>query len=216
MLTLALSLSLGLFARDDLTLRPRDRGVATIELHLHVVAPIRAAEDPPEFRVLEAAPGAGGLEFDLPDFFVVSVEEVAQGPDDQGRPLPPQLVPTVENFERRVFGNMLSDEARRDWLMSILDDRITGASLGHELTGDQLRKLRLAGRGDIEHFLDEVRAGRRRFETDRWDEEKGSLGLRHAARLAARFEMGPFLSDSLFQKTLNHMIHAPARIRGEP
>jgi hypothetical protein len=73
----------------------------------------------------------------------------------------------ADNFDRWLFDNELSEQARQEYLKAILDSRISAAARAHKLTDPQRAKLRLAGRGDIKRFFDDVQKRRDAFEIDR-------------------------------------------------
>jgi hypothetical protein len=111
----------------------------------------------------------------------------------------------VENFERRVFGNMVTTHLRRQWLGGRLDEVVATAVRGHRLDASQEAKLRLAGRGDIHRFLASAAEKRREFEAMRADIRRATTYLGGLAPLAQAFKEGPFGDDSLFAKTLARM-----------
>jgi hypothetical protein len=61
-----------------------------------------------------------------------------------------------ENFDRWLFTNEPSEAARRKHLEDALRAQIDLAALHYNLTTPQRAKLRLAGRGDIKRFFDQV------------------------------------------------------------
>ena len=63
-------------------------------------------------------------------------------------------------------------------------------------------KLRLAGRGDIKRFFDEVQRRRDDFESDRKTFKTGLPALRRLDELSPTYRHGPFGVGSLFAKTL--------------
>ena len=72
----------------------------------------------------------------------------------------------------------------------------------YKLTDPQVAKLRLAGRGDIKRFFDEVRNRRDEFEIARKTFNSGLAALRRLDELSPSYREGPFGSGSLFAKTL--------------
>jgi hypothetical protein len=71
------------------------------------------------------------------------------------------------NFDRWLFAREPSERARQEHLTDILDAKINIAATAHHLTDRERAKLRLAGRGDIKRFFDEVQKRRDDFEIER-------------------------------------------------
>jgi hypothetical protein len=107
-----------------------------------------------------------------------------------------------ENFERWLFPDEQSEEARQRHLNNILGAKIENIS-PHKLTGPQRAKLQLAGRGDIKRFFDRVQDKRRAFEIDRKTFKTGLAALRGLDALSQVYQEGPFGAGSLFAKTLH-------------
>lgn len=107
-----------------------------------------------------------------------------------------------ENFDRWLFGDEQSDGERKRHLENLLRARIEVVVW---LTESQRSKLRLAGRGDIKRFFDEVEDRRSRFEIDRRRFKTGRAALMQLDRLSQTYEKGPFGDGSLFAKTLQRI-----------
>jgi hypothetical protein len=108
-----------------------------------------------------------------------------------------------ENFDRWVFGNMQDDRSRRAWLEHQLRLRCEQASKTLDLSRPQIEKLRLAGRGDIKRFFDQVEEIRPEFDALRLDWVAGRRFLTDDLKpLWSQFQLGPFGDDSMFTKTL--------------
>jgi len=107
-----------------------------------------------------------------------------------------------ENFDRWIFEDPRSDEARRSVLTSTLAEKIQELQQTRSIHPDAVRKLRLAGAGDIKRFFDRVEAARLEFETIRQSYEAGRQALNDLEPLANEYKTGPFGTDSLFEKTL--------------
>lgn len=135
--------------------------------------------------------------------------------DDDPMPrvfMPPNLQTAVlerENLDRWVFDEDGTTEERWRHLRKLLDDRIAADSLGHRLTPTEKARLRVAGKGDIKRFLDQVEGERTRFEKDRKGWRTGVAALRRLDPLATIYVEGPFGVESLYAKTLR-------RIKAEP
>jgi hypothetical protein len=109
-----------------------------------------------------------------------------------------------ENFDRWLFADERSQEERRRHLEEILDAKILLADLEHKLTltAQQQSKLRVAGRGDIKRFFDQVEDKRAQFETERQKYKTGLAALRRLAPIRQIYTEGPFGDGSLFAKML--------------
>jgi hypothetical protein len=107
-----------------------------------------------------------------------------------------------DNFDRWVFEDERSEEVRKDRLYKILSDKIRWIEMDEKIGDEQLRRLRLAGNGDIKRFLDRVEAARVGFDAARQDYTAGRLALAQLQPLATEYKDGPFGTDSLFEKTL--------------
>ena len=113
-----------------------------------------------------------------------------------------------ESVDNAVFRNMDTEALRREWLGSLLEERIADLVKDHRLTKAQVGKLMLAWRGDVERFFAEVATLRGRFLACRDDPGRCVEVLQEAAPLGLRFQEGPFGGGSLLVKTLAHMTEA--------
>jgi hypothetical protein len=107
-----------------------------------------------------------------------------------------------ENFDRWIFGDGFDEEGRRLRLQTLLAEKIDRAMKDHDINPIQLRKLRLAGSGDIKRFLDRVEDRRADFEVARKKYTTGRQALQQLEPLSTEFQVGPFGVDSLFAKML--------------
>jgi hypothetical protein len=129
--------------------------------------------------------------------------------DDQlpARPVMPVDLRTAAlgrgNFDRWLFAREPSERARQEHLTDILDAKINIAATAHHLTDRERAKLRLAGRGDIKRFFDEVQKRRDDFEIERREFNAGVAALRRLDTLLPSYREGPFGTGSLFAKTLH-------------
>jgi hypothetical protein len=166
----------------------------------------RPQPKPPPARLVTAIHlrGAAGETHEL------TLEFPAQaGDDDDQPPARPVMLDLNnamlerENFDRWLFPHELSERARADHLKEILDARIVVVAQANKLTDRERAKLRLAGRGDIKRFFDEVQKRKDRFEIDRKSFNDGLATLRRLDELSPTYRDGPFGPDSLFVKTLH-------------
>jgi hypothetical protein len=113
-----------------------------------------------------------------------------------------RMVLVRENFDRWLFADRGYHTVHPRYLDDILRTKVDTATRKHVLTDLQRAKLRLAGRGDIKRFFDEVQEKRERFEMDRRDFNTGLAALRRLEPLTRVYLEGPFGDGSLFAKTL--------------
>jgi hypothetical protein len=108
-----------------------------------------------------------------------------------------------ENFDRWLFADDQSEADRHRHLDDILRSKVDAAIMAHKLTDSQRTRLRLAGRGDIKRFFDQVEDRRRDFENDRHSFRAGLAALQRLDPLTKVYREGPFGDGSLFAKTLS-------------
>ncbi len=132
--------------------------------------------------------------------------------DDDQRPARPVMrldirtaVLERENFDVWMFADEPTESARLRHLDDILRARVEAAAREHKLTGPQRAKLRLAGKGDIKRFFDQVEERRSAFETERQTWKTGLAALRRLDALLQIYQEGPFGDGSLFAKTLHRI-----------
>jgi hypothetical protein len=117
------------------------------------------------------------------------------------------VILSAANYDRWIFGNMLTDDQRREWLVLVLNERVEMEVRDHKLTAEQAEKLRLAGRGDIKRFYERVEVERVRFEEVRLDSTTAGVKfLNDLLPLCRSFEKGPYGEGSIFEKTLQTLV----------
>lgn len=107
-----------------------------------------------------------------------------------------------DNFDRWLFDHEVTERARQKHLEAILDTKIEHSAVVEKLTDPQRAKLRLAGRGDIKRFFDEIQKKRDEFEIERKTFNTGLQAFRRLDELSTSYRDGPFGGGSLFAKTL--------------
>jgi hypothetical protein len=143
---------------------------------------------------------------------------IAQVPDQENaKPVQDErssVVPADEDFDRWVFEESIAgrdpmgpDEARRR-LEYLLESAIIYIDQLCGLSQDQMTKLRLAGRGDINHFFSRVDERRRAFQAIRNDRAKVQELMEDLRPLQEAWVTDPLLEDSLFSKTLRSTLRA--------
>jgi hypothetical protein len=110
-----------------------------------------------------------------------------------------------DNFDRWLFADGGYEMVRQRHLDDILQDKVEAAARKHKLTEAQRAKLRVAGRGDIKRFFDQVEDRRREFERDRRSFKTGLAALGRLTPLSRIYQEGPFGDGSLFAKTLHRI-----------
>jgi hypothetical protein len=106
------------------------------------------------------------------------------------------------NFDRWMFEDEEDARLPRAKLDQLLEKRLEAARKIRQLNPEHLRKLHLAGSGDIKRTLDRVEQKRSEFESVRRDFTEGRQFLMQLEPLARDFRIGPFDDQSLFAKTL--------------
>ena len=116
-----------------------------------------------------------------------------------------------ENFDRWLFGDEQSEADRHRHLDGILRSKVNAATKSHKLTDSQRAKLRLAGRGDIKRFFDQVEDRRPDFEKDRHNFRSGFAALQRSARLRRFIRKAP----SEMARSLPRRLQRSATIKSE-
>ena len=133
-------------------------------------------------------------------------------PPDEDEELPaPRNIPfniltsvvEPENFDRWLFAEDRAEADRHRHLNDILRSKVNVAASAHQLTDEQRAKLRLAGRGDIKRFFDQVEDRRRDFENERHNFRAGFAALQRLEPLTQMYREGAFGDGSLFAKTFS-------------
>jgi len=113
-----------------------------------------------------------------------------------------RLIISGEAFERGLFGRVGNTAAARDRLNLRLRVKIQEVDAIRHMTIAQKEKLRLAGRGDIERFFDQVERKRTEFALLGADPAKCGQFIQELERLRSTFALGLFGEGSIFAKTL--------------
>ena len=150
-------------------------------------------------------------------------KEIAPAEDgEEGQPAPQAMPINIremalaqDNFDRWVFGEVAGEEKWRAHLDLLLSVKIGHAVHQRRIDPAQLRKLRLAGSGDIKRFFDRVEESRREFEVARKDFNAGRMALNQLEPLSAEFQEGPFGGDSFFEKALRKIENEATAARRE-
>ena len=157
------------------------------------------------FEVMEIAdPRPGVALADLDD-------EIEDTPFAAPQPPRHRVVIASGSFERTLFGASVGSREERARLEGILTRKIEDAERNYKITPDQKKKLRLAGHGDINRFLERVARENRRFEATRFDVAQCQNLLFQLFPLQDEFQEGPFQADSLFQKVLGKVVVAEGK-----
>jgi hypothetical protein len=149
---------------------------------------------------------------------LVGVRGAAQDDDDE----PAMLAEPVAQFEipenqfdSWVFQNFPNAQAARKKLDEMLDLLAEDVERSCELSESQSKKLRLAGRGDILRFFDQVEVVRQKFLLVRKDQNKFNQIWQDISPLQVTFQAGLHDDDSLFAKTLRNMLNDRQRVAYE-
>jgi hypothetical protein len=150
------------------------------------------------------------------------IEDVIKDDDEDEVVNPPKpagamdFALTEANFDSWLFGDIQDGRARRQWLEYRLRVKTTQVASKHELSPEQIKKLQLAGRGDIKRFFDQVEEMRLRFEELRANIPAGQRFLSNElCPLRTQFQTGSYGNDSLFNKTLQKIRNDGRMARAE-
>ena len=105
----------------------------------------------------------------------------------------------AEDFDRWIYASDTPGGSKVSLALEIGTSNLS-ASHEYELTEAQKEKLRLAGKGDIKRFLEQVEQRRTEFEESGGYSRRDAPGLR--SPLTKIYKKGPFGGGSMFAKTL--------------
>ncbi len=119
-------------------------------------------------------------------------------------------IPDEDSFDDWAFGGEQGEKRFRDQLDDLLQSKLQVVDRVFQLTEQQRRKVKLAGRGDIKHLLEMVNDSRREF-------ERAGLDIRRLPELQKQLRLvdlrvsnGPFEAGSILAKTLRKMFDEKA------
>jgi len=114
-------------------------------------------------------------------------------------------VPDEDSFDDWAFGGEQGAKRFRDQLDNLLQSKLQVVDRVFQLTEQQRRKVKLAGRGDIKHLLEMVDDSRREFQRARLDMKRLPELQRQLRLVDLRVSKGPFEAGSILAKTLRKM-----------
>src|SRR5262249_11660543 len=97
-----------------------------------------------------------------------------------------------ENFDRWLFEDAGFETPPQQHLDDVLQTEIGTAVRQYGLTAEQRLKLRLAGKGDVKRFSDQVEERRGRFDKERQNYQSGLAALKGLNDLSLIYTEGPF------------------------
>lgn len=151
----------------------------------------------------QAIAPAQQLDFD----FVVAEQVAAADEDDDEDEKPRQQQEQFEidpsNFDQWVFGNVGNREAGIQKLNSMLDLRCEAVDRTCALSPVQKAKILLAGRGDIQRYLNQVEVVRDKFMAVRKDQNRFNQIWQDISPLQQRLNSGFFSDDSIMSKIIS-------------
>jgi parvulin-like peptidyl-prolyl isomerase len=110
-------------------------------------------------------------------------------------------------FDQWVFGNhAVMHTGSRRTMDSQIELWMNAIDAVCRLTDQQRLKLRLAAKGDVAHFMQDVEVVRAKFMLVRKDQDKVNEIYQEIQPLAARFQRGVFGEDSLLQKVVSNTL----------
>jgi len=115
---------------------------------------------------------------------------------------PMELVDWEQNFNQWVFPGCENPEAGRQRIETQVKMQMTEIERSCQLTDHQRQRLQLAARGDVQRFLDQVEALRRKFKAAAPDQQEIGQMWQEVQPLQARQARGLTGPDSLLAKLL--------------
>jgi hypothetical protein len=125
---------------------------------------------------------------------------------DAAKPVPPPIIPAEDSFDDWAFGGKAGEQRFRAQLDKLLDRKIREVEQLFRLSDAHRRKLKLAGRGDIQRLLEMVEDARREFQSARRNPRRLAELQEDIRLVELRVSDGLFEMGSLFTKTLRKMI----------
>jgi hypothetical protein len=107
-----------------------------------------------------------------------------------------------ENFDQWVFPGCANAEAGRQRLETQVKMQTAEIERSCQLTDDQRQRIQLAARGDLQRFLDQVEALRRKFEANKQDQTAIGQMWQEVQPLQAKQSRGLTGPDSLLIRIL--------------
>ena len=141
----------------------------------------------------------------------VEVDAPVEEPDDEENPQPQQQDFFIEeaNFENWIWqGSAPTVEAGRDRLRTQLEIELADLDQTCQLDEAQRKKLLLAGRLDIQRFLDRYGALRRKFLKIRTDQNAMNAFWGEMSPLQQQIQSGLFGNDSLLRGVISKTLSA--------
>lgn len=141
----------------------------------------------------------------------VPVDAAEEEPDDEENPQPQEQNFFIHesNFENWIWqGAATTLEAGRDRLQTQLEIELADLEQTCQLNENQRKKLLLAGRLDIQRFLDRYSALRRRFLKIRTDQNAMNAFWGEMSPLQQQIQSGLFGNDSLLRGVISKTLSA--------
>jgi hypothetical protein len=141
----------------------------------------------------------------------VEVEVADEEPNDEENPQPQEQNFLIDesNFENWIWqGAATTLEAGRDRLQTQLEIELADLEQTCQLTENQRKKLVLAGRLDIQRFLDRYSALRRKFLKIRTDQNAMNAFWGEMSPLQQQIQSGLFGNDSLLRGVISKTLSA--------
>ena len=122
------------------------------------------------------------------------------------KPQPPPIIPAEDSFDDWAFGGKDGERRFRAQLDKLLQRKIQDIEQVFLLTEAQRRKLKLAGRGDIQRLLEMVEDARSEFQLARTNLRRLTELQKNLRLVELRVSDGLFEIGSLFAKTLRKLV----------
>ena len=133
--------------------------------------------------------------------------------EDGAKPEPAPIIPAEDSFDDWAFGGKAGEQRFRSQIDKLLEKKIHEVEQIFQLTEVQRRKLKLAGRGDIQRLLEMVEDARREFQLARLNIKRLAELQKNLRLVELRVNDGLFDMGSLFAKTLRKMVDEKQLVR---
>ncbi|MFO0890155.1 MAG: hypothetical protein U0790_13575 [Isosphaeraceae bacterium] len=134
-------------------------------------------------------------------------------PREEGAAPREPMIPVEDSFEDWAFDGMAGAAKFRQQLEKLLDRKLAEVKQVFHLSEAQERKLRLAGKGDVQRVLDLIEQTRREFERSRSNPDRLVELRRNLRLIELRVSDGLFEMDSLLTKTLRKLYDGKQLVR---
>lgn len=141
---------------------------------------------------------------DVVNLDVANADDDGEDDDDDEKPRQQQEQFEIDpsNFDQWVFGNVGNRDAGIQRMNSMLELRCDAVDRACSLSPEQKDKIQLAGRGDIQRYLNQVELVRDKFMAVRKDQNRFNQIWQDISPLQQRLNSGFFNDDTMLVKII--------------